>query len=44
MITLTDNAVQELKSLLQRKFAAPDEGLICTIERGGWQDAIHHED
>ena len=35
MITLTDNAVQELKSLLQRKFAAPDEGVHLAIERGG---------
>jgi iron-sulfur cluster assembly protein len=35
MITLTDNAVQELKSLLERKFAAPDEGLRLAIEKGG---------
>ena len=35
MITLTDNAKQELKSLLERKFAAPGEGLRLAIERGG---------
>ena len=35
MITLTDTAVQELKELLVRKFAAPDEGLRLGIERGG---------
>lgn len=35
MITLTDNAVQELKSLLERKFAAPDEGLRLGTEKGG---------
>jgi len=35
MITLTSTAVQELKSLLVRKFAAPDEGLRLGIEKGG---------
>jgi iron-sulfur cluster assembly accessory protein len=35
MITLTDNAVQELKNLLERKFASPDEGLRLAIEKGG---------
>jgi len=35
MITLTDNAIEELKRLLERKFAAPDEGLRLGIENGG---------
>ena len=35
MITLTNTAVQELKRLLKRKFAAPDEGLRLGIEKGG---------
>lgn len=35
MITLTKEAVQELKSLLERKFAAPDEGLRLSIDKGG---------
>jgi len=35
MITLTPDAVQELKALLDRKLAAPDEGLRLGIERGG---------
>lgn len=35
MITLTDNAVQELKALLQRKGAAEDSGLRLGVQRGG---------
>lgn len=35
MITLTNAAVMELRSLLERKFAAPDEGLRLGIEKGG---------
>ncbi len=35
MITLTNTAVQELKRLLERKFASPDEGLRLGIEKGG---------
>ena len=35
MITLTETAAQELKSLLAQKLAAPDEGLRLAIERGG---------
>lgn len=35
MITLTKLAVQELKSLLERKFAAPGEGLRLSIDKGG---------
>mgnify|MGYP001828293343 CR=1 FL=1 len=35
MITLTENAVQELKSLLAAKEAGPEEGLRLGVERGG---------
>jgi len=35
MITLTNEAVQELKALLARKLAAPDEGLRLGVEKGG---------
>lgn len=35
MITLTNQAVQELKHLLEKKFASPDEGLRIGIAKGG---------
>jgi iron-sulfur cluster assembly protein len=35
MITLTENAVQELKSLLESKGAGPGEGLRLGVQRGG---------
>lgn len=35
MITLTENAVQELKSLLASKGAGDDEGLRLGVSRGG---------
>lgn len=35
MITLTKEAIHELRNLLEKKFAAPDEGLRLSVNKGG---------
>ena len=35
MITLTASAIKELKSLLEKKQAAPGSGLRLSVQKGG---------